>query len=498
MERLNVLRNLSFGSRVAEEEAEKLKHYFVKTDIWYQLLAGNIDIVYGPKGSGKSALYSLLTSNDDGLFDQGVLLTAAENPRGATAFRGITADPPASELEFVGLWKLYISALLHDVLAEYDIKNAHAVKLGEILRSEGLAKGSLNLGQLLSRAFLYIKQHFRPGAVETTVTIDPITQMPTVGGKIIFSPLDKSSSIDPILVDSLLELANSALIESGFKVWILLDRLDIAFSEHEDLESNALRALFRVYLDLMSYEHIQIKIFLRTDIWSRITSEGFREASHITKHLTIKWSDSALLNLIIKRAVHNVAIREYYSVGLDILDAPFADQKALFYRMFPQQVEVGPNKPTTFDWMVSRTKDGLGVSAPRELIHYLNKLRELQTQKLEIGDNALEDKKLFARTTFKAALPEVSQVRLEQTIYAEYPQYKVSLEKLRGAKTLQTVRSLEAIWGVSTEEAFRIATALVGIGFFEEKGSRSAPEYWVPFLYRPGLDFSQGTEDTGD
>jgi hypothetical protein len=55
----------------------------------------------------------------------------------------------------------------------------------------------------------------------------------------------------------------------------LLDRLDVAFAENSDLESNALRALFGVYLDLGSLSNVSVKIFLRTDIWARITTADF-------------------------------------------------------------------------------------------------------------------------------------------------------------------------------------------------------------------------------
>jgi ABC-type lipoprotein export system ATPase subunit len=33
--------------------------YFVETDQWKRLLRGEVDIVYGPKGSGKSALLAV-------------------------------------------------------------------------------------------------------------------------------------------------------------------------------------------------------------------------------------------------------------------------------------------------------------------------------------------------------------------------------------------------------------------------------------------------------
>lgn len=42
----------SFGSRVAEEEVESLHEYFVETEQWRRLLAGEVDIVFGSKGAG--------------------------------------------------------------------------------------------------------------------------------------------------------------------------------------------------------------------------------------------------------------------------------------------------------------------------------------------------------------------------------------------------------------------------------------------------------------
>jgi hypothetical protein len=117
MDKHQVLLSITFGHRIAEEETDVLATYFVETDHWNRLLRGDIDVVYGPKGSGKSALYSLLLKKSGELFDRNILLIAGENPRGAPAFRDLATDPPTSEREFVGLWKLYIAALLHNPTA---------------------------------------------------------------------------------------------------------------------------------------------------------------------------------------------------------------------------------------------------------------------------------------------------------------------------------------------------------------------------------------------
>ena len=295
-------------------------------------------------------------------------------------------------------------------------------------------------------------------------------------------------------VDTLFQSAEEALERLPLTVWILMDRLDVAFAESVGLEANALRALFKVYLDLLGKDHIKLKIFLRTDIWRRITGDqGFREASHITKHITIKWDKPSLVNLVIRRAVQSAVLLRY--VGLDAAAALGENQSDFLDKLFPEQVEVGPNKPKTFDWILGRTTDGTGQNAPRELIHFLNVTRNEEIRRLELGSLETESQSLFSRTAIKNALPEVSKVRLEQTLYAEYPDLRSLVMKLEREKTLQKPASLATLWQVGEIRAIALAEQLVEVGFFQRRGSKEAPEYWVPFLYRPALSMVQGAAE---
>lgn len=293
----------------------------------------------------------------------------------------------------------------------------------------------------------------------------------------------------------MLRLADTALAGSDALAWVGLDRLDVAFAESPELEQNALRALFKVYLDLLAFDRIDLKIFLRSDIWSRITAEGFREASHITRHSTIKWDRRSLMSLIVERAVQSPQLCALYDANADAVRQSSDEQEGLFYRMCPDQVDVGPNKAKTFEWILGRTRDGSGQNAPRELIHFMNALRNEQVRRLDTGEAMPEDQMLFGRASFKSALPEVSRVRLEQTLYAEYPTLKAWLERLRGEKTRQTPASLVTLWECNEEEAHELAGRLVEVGFFEARGEKNNPDYWVPFLYRDALDLVQGTAD---
>lgn len=494
---LSVLRETSFGQRVAEEEGEQLAAYFVETDHWRRLYSGGIDVVYGPKGAGKSALYSLLVARKTDLFDRGVLLAPGENPRGAPAFSALIVDPPVTEREFVALWKLYLACLISATLDEYGLPGTSGDLLRSKLEESGLRPRERNLQRVLLGAFDYVKRLLRPTGVEAGVTLDPMSQLPTgVMGKIVFAEPNSAASREGFTsVDELLNLGDQALQQSGYDLWLLLDRLDVAFSDSPELEQNALRALFHVYLDLLALKRVRLKIFLRTDIWRRITTSGFREASHVTRHITIEWNKGSLLNLVVKRAAQNAAILDYYGVTHDEVLGSADAQQGFFAKMFPEQVEAGPRKATTFDWMLGRTWDGTRQNAPRELVHLLNSLRDVQVRMLEIGDTEPDGGRLFSRSAFKEALPEVSRARLEQTLYAEYPESRHRIEQLRGEKTQHSLSSLAAIWNVQEDESLKVARGLVEIGFFEQRGERATPIFWVPLLYRDALDLVQGASD---
>jgi hypothetical protein len=80
-------------------------------------------------------------------------------------------------------------------------------------------------------------------------------------------------------------------------------------------------------------------------------------------------------------------------------------------------------------------------------------------------------------------------------LYAEYPESRDFLERLAGEKTEQTVDSLAKIWGLERAGASDRAAKLADIGFFQIRGSKEEPTFWVPFIYRDALKLSQGLAD---
>lgn len=298
-------------------------------------------------------------------------------------------------------------------------------------------------------------------------------------------------------LDDLLELANQALEENSLSVWLLFDRLDVAFADSRTLEANGIRSLFKAYLDLSSNSRIRLKIFLRTDIWDEVSSSGFREASHITKQLRISWDSGSLLNLVVRRAVKNEEVVNFYGLDVAHILSNSNAQRTFFDSMVPEKIDVGKN-PYTFEWVLGRVQDGSRKPAPREVIHLLNEARDAQLRMIDRGDVLPPGEELLSRSAFKEALKPVSQVRLEQTVFAEYPEEKPWIQALEGGKSEHTEGSLAILWEVRDSEALKRATRLIEIGVLEERTSGGRTTYWVPFLYRPGLDLRQGAASGED
>ncbi len=494
MDKLALLKSLSFGARVAEDETAELAKYFVETDQWSRMVKGDIDVVRGDKGAGKSAIYSLLLAREGEFFDRSTLLVPGEKPRGTPVFKDIIARPPTSEVEFVGLWKLYILALVGRKMREYAVKGAAADKLYAALESAGLLDREYDLAGILRVAQDLARRLFKAEALEGGLTLDPTTGQPSgVSGKITFrEPTAELRERGFITVDRLLRGANAALEGAQIQVWVLLDRLDVAFAETHELERNALRALFQTYRDLAEYDAIKLKVFLRSDIWARITEGGFREASHITKFVVLEWEQASLLNLMIRRIINNRTLVEAMGIDRERILSDFKAQSELFYRLFPTQVEQGTRKSSTLDWMISRCADGFQKTAPRELIHMMTSLRDKEISRLERGEEPAPDEQLFDRSVFKEALPTVSETRVFQNLLAEHPDLKDPVMKLTGEKTEQTLESLMALWGCDRGQASRISQKLVEVGFFQVRGPKDQTTFWVPFLFRDALKMSQG------
>lgn len=493
---VDIIRHISFGEQVAEHESLKLAEYFAQTESWRIFYSGNIDIIYGAKGSGKSAIYTYLLTKKEELLEKNIILASAEKLRGTPAFKILTEIPPTPEKEFISLWKLYFLQLIGEKFQERQIKNCNAMKVVNFLKKSRLLTPRSTLRDKISSASKYIKKLAKIKSFGGELKIDPNTGLPSgIAGTITLDDTFKATdqTFDYCSIHDLYKFAEKALEEENFSIWIVIDRLDVAFDQNERLERNALRALFKAYLDMLGHDKIKIKIFLRDDIWKRITTKrGFREASHITKALTIEWDNKNLLNLLIRRLLKNRLILEYYNVEADEILGDTRKQSEFFYEVFPAQIESGQKKLKTFDWILNRIRDAKKKVAPREMIHFLKELRTNQMEELELGSYKIQAENLFSKSSIIKSLLPVSKAKLDQTLFQEYPQYRDCIMKFEQQKTEHSLSSLQRLWDIGSEKTVELSRNLFEIGFLERKGDIADPTFTVPYLYRLALNMVQG------
>ncbi|MBQ4844563.1 hypothetical protein [Pseudoalteromonas sp. MMG005] len=482
------LEEVTFGNQVAENEANALSTYFVETQPWKKLFKGEVDIIFGSKGAGKSALYTLLLNKRDSLYERNIFLISAEKPTGKTVFSDMSSEPPTQENEFITLWKVYFCQLIVNWLIENEMCEGAAKVVADKLVEAGLIEEKNTIKRLLASAKNFAKQLTRVEGLEGGLGLEG-----GVSGKITFHTPDQELKTKGYSsVDDLLDTLNEYLSEIGKVGWILCDRLDVAFDQTVELEKNALRALFKVYRDLEEYESIFLKIFLRDDIWNRITQEGFREASHVNRDITISWNSRNLLNLIVSRALQNTLLLEQYNVDSQEILADYDKQKDFYYKMFPKQVDVGERQSETFEWVLSRIRDGLNSTPPRELIHYYNEMISQEINEQDIANNNVEEPNIISKVAIKNAAFEVSKTRILRTLFAEHPEFKEDILAFENKKAEHNVETLCTVWGVNSNKALTKANKLSEVGFFELKTAKNEKVYKIPFIYRFYLNVTQG------
>jgi hypothetical protein len=58
------------------------------------------------------------------------------------------------------------------------------------------------------------------------------------------------------------------------------------------------------------------------------------------------------------------------------------------------------------------------------------------------------------------------------------------------------IQSAPTLWKkINHTKPAEIAEKLVDAGFFEKRGSKEFPKYWVPFIYRDALSMVQGASE---
>jgi hypothetical protein len=295
----------------------------------------------------------------------------------------------------------------------------------------------------------------------------------------------------PKYVNDIKESLERVLKKTNLSLWLMIDRLDEIFPRRSKLEKTALRGLLRA-MRFFSSRVIRVKVLLRDDMLDQVvrSENGFTALTHITVRQadTLRWTEDQILSMVVKRIFANQGMADYLDINTDRLDASGEYRRESFYKVFSPTVHKGEKQSATLRWIYNRCSDGRTVVTPRDVLDLL--IRAKQRQHDECAANAEGiSTSIIGPSALQYGLEELSKRKRQTYLQAEFLHLWTHIEKFVGGKTEYDENSIRKTLGKDWKT---IVDDLVSIGFFAKQTRRTGFVYWVPFLYRHGLELTQG------
>lgn len=495
--------HIDLGSGVAEQDT-LLEQARVETSAFSDLINDRVDLIPGTKGSGKSALFRIMVDFlPNALLDLNrVVVAHGVQQYGDSVFHAYKDEfEKLSEDDFTSFWCIYLVSLAHEHLIKGEMYSTQLEDAEDEVKAFMLACSKSSIPNITAKKSLKdilawtlaVLKDWRPklklalGEEGVSATVDLFGQ--------VDDDLPREEIVEPVpryMVDIKTTLEN-VLAKTGLSIWLMIDRLDEVFPRRSEIERRALRGLLRAVRPFAS-ERIRIKIFLRDDMLHEMVSgpEGFTALTHLTARQadTLRWSESSIQTMIVKRLFANKPLVEYLGIDTERLEASQEYRNECFYKVFPSTVFSGEKQSSTLGWIYGHTKDGRGVVTPRDVIDLLRRAIQWQTDQCRAETDG-ESENMISGRAIRYGLDEVSIAKRTNLLKAEFPHLWPKIEKFEGGRTEYRVKTLRKMFGKNWEE---ICGDLTSIGLLQQRGRSNggSETYWIPHLYRRGLDLTQG------
>jgi len=293
--------------------------------------------------------------------------------------------------------------------------------------------------------------------------------------------LSTNSQLRLIVKDAVSILLNEETRNNSQKLWFLYDDLDEDFPEAGEVRKQALTGLFQLVqsCDANRLTEIRFKIFLREDIWNRLS---FDNKSHFTgRDILLQWTRIDFLRLALRQAIQSdfkdlvdrispVAVQSIDLANEDAID------KALEI-LWGSRRRGGNKTKKVSQWVYERLTDSSGTTFPRSLSILLKEAKEQELTYKGQSSSKFRADRLLQSKSLELGLKKASEKRCEE-IKEEYPHLINFFEALNGKSALLEKEQLQAIWQnsafsiIENFEEFASFLGEIGILEWREKDQR--------------------------
>ena len=488
-ELLQVMESIKLGSDVAEHESDLSDLFVTDNEAYLSLVRDEVDVIAGGKGAGKSAIYRMITETD---LHPDLHVIRASNPTAAPEFRALFQGDDSEE-RLRSIWAVYVTSIIGNYVVDH-LQAAPATiaafeEIREILELMGLRDSAPQKESLLSRIrkSRSVEGQVKGGVPGLELGVALKFELPDATS-------NGSSSVVLTYPDffSLLQKCGDLLRSQGQRIWLAFDRLDECFVHDSTVERRALRALLRTHLDaseaLQHSEWIRLKIFLRSDMLTRMTADGaFTNATHL-RRTEIVWTFNSMRDLITRRLIRNSQFTDRFLQDVPVADWGDEAWRALLPVPTKSRRKNGP--PETMAQRLARdTSDGSRTFNPRNLITLLtmalDRARQNHRREIKLGRADRQLTPLIHESEVASALGELSRRRLQDTVLNEFPAVQRYADRMRGGSAVySSADQLFARLGVHSLDEGAAAVDQLTLSGLLGFGNG---QYVVPRLYRAAL-----------
>lgn len=494
----SLLTQLDLGSSVAEQD-NLLEAARVETAAFTDLLNDKADLIPGTKGSGKSSLFRLFVDILPHILlgSKKIVIAHGVNKQGDSVFLAFKEQfESLTEDDFISFWCIYLTSLAHEQFIKGEAYQELLAGASDEISVFRRACQKANIPEIKAKKSLKdilawtlnVLQKWKPrlryvlpneaGEVELDIFGTPVP-----------ATIEEQPADVPIYVSDIKDALERVLEKADLSMWLMVDRLDEIFPRRTQLEANALRGLLRA-TKLFSSKTIRVKIFLRDDMLEEVLEGGFTALTHLTARQadTLSWSEEQIVNMLVKRIFANEPLRQYLSVDKERLDISQAYRNECFYKVFPPTVHSRKNQSPTSRWIYNHAMDGKGIVTPRDVLDLVTRAQQAQ-QATFLANPSEESPWLIGPQAIQYGFEELSKRRRDTYLRAEFPHLWEHIQKFQNGKSEYTVSAMQTLLG---KECRSVIDDLVSVGFLQKRVRKDSVTYWIPYLYRKGLEITQG------